>query len=147
MLHVLTEETWDLASASPSTEIEKQRALHNSKYKNPAQRTLKSLREQGLESGLLFFSAESVARFAPQPLDLVFQLQLLLLQSPDLDVVRTGTRDHLIDPLFKGPVLFREFCKMSHNCHHSPPKEIADMGMLPHVRRVVQRLHDRLHHI
>jgi hypothetical protein len=147
MLHVLTEERWVLASASPSIEIEKQRALHKSKYKKPRSADAQSLREQGLESGLLFFSAGSVTRFAPQPFHLVFQLQLLLLQSPDLDVVRTGTRDHLIDPLFKGPVLFREFCKMSHNCHHSPPKEIADMGMLPHVKRVVQRLHDQHHHI
>jgi hypothetical protein len=40
MLHVLTDPTWGVASASPSFKIKKRRAFQNSKYKNPASRAL-----------------------------------------------------------------------------------------------------------
>jgi hypothetical protein len=74
-----------------------------------------------------------VARLSPQSLDLVLELQLLLFQPPDLDVVNSGLGRGFTDPFFKRPVLFCEFCKMSRYCHQLPPKEIADIEIVPHV--------------
>ena len=82
---------------------------------------------------LNFVYENLVARLSPQPLYLVFQPQLLLFQPPDLDVVNSGVRSSLTDSFFKCPVLLCEFCKMSRNCHQLPPKEIADIEIVPHV--------------
>jgi hypothetical protein len=88
-----------------------------------------------------------MARCLPQSLDLIFEFEFFLLQSADLDVVCTWPRDRLIDPFLKDAVLFCEFCKMSRNCHHLPPKEIADVEIVPHVSSVVKRLHAHTHEI
>ena len=82
---------------------------------------------------LNFVYENLVARLSPQSLDLVFQLQLLLFQPPDLYVVNSGLGSCFTDPFFQRPVLFCEFCKMSRNCHQLPPKEIADIEIVPHV--------------
>jgi hypothetical protein len=81
-----------------------------------------------------------VARFSPYPLHLVLELQFLLFQSTDFDVVRSGARSRLVDFLFESPMLLREFSQMSRNRHQLPPKEIADVEIVPHVFGIVQRV-------
>jgi hypothetical protein len=45
-----------------------------------------------------------------------------------------------MDFLFKRPVLFCEFSKVGRDRHQLPPVEIADIEIVPHVSRVVQRV-------
>ncbi len=88
----------------------------------------------------IFAFRELVARLPPQPLHLVFQLQLFLFQPTNFDVVRSGARCCLVDFLFERPMLLCEFSKMGRNRHQLPPKEIADVEIVPHVSHVVQRV-------
>ena len=87
-----------------------------------------------------FGSAALMTRLSSQPLYLVLELQLLLFQSTNFYVIGSRARNELTDLLFEGPVLFCEFSKMSRNRHQLPPKEIADVEIVPHVSQVVQRV-------
>jgi hypothetical protein len=84
-----------------------------------------------------------VARFAPYPLDLVLKFELFLFQSANFDVIRAGTCRNLTDFLFECPMLLCEFREMSSDRHQLPPREIADVEIVPHVSHVVQRVVNR----
>jgi hypothetical protein len=104
-------------------------------------------RAAGRASNLIFFPRELVSRLAPQPLYLILEFQFFLFQSPDFDVIRPGAGHGSIDALFECPVLFCEFCKMRRYRHQLPPKEIADVEIVPHVSRVVQCLRKCMRHV
>ncbi len=81
-----------------------------------------------------------MARLSPQPLDFILEFQLFLFPPADLDIVGSRACRCLIDFLFECPVLLGEFREMSRYRHQLPPKEIADVEIVPHVARVVQRV-------
>lgn len=53
----------------------------------------------------------------PQPLHFIFELELLLLQPPDLRVVGARAGHGFLDPLLQKPMLLCEFNKMRRHGH------------------------------
>lgn len=81
-----------------------------------------------------------MARFSPQPLYFILEFQFFLFPPADLDIIRSGASRCLIDFLLECPVLLCEFREVSSDRHQLPPKEIADVRIVPHVAHVVQRV-------
>jgi hypothetical protein len=63
-------------------------------------------------------------------LDLLFDFQLLLFKPFDLEVIRAGPPQLIMDLPVEMAVLLSEFSKMAFDRHHCPPFEVLDSIMV-----------------